>query len=66
MDKKLKKIAIARYGSINLFAAACGMHPSTLSLIANGRLVPGEAQAKKIVEALGWQGGIADLLADED
>lgn len=41
-----------------------GMHPSSISMIENGRLKAGKSQMKKIADALGWTGSPEELFEE--
>lgn len=47
-------------------ARRTGMHPSTVSLIVRGRMVPYESQLARIASALAWKGEPTELLEEVD
>lgn len=47
-------------------ARRAGLHPSTVCAIERGRLVPYDAQAKKLAAALGWEGDPSALFEEVD
>ncbi len=45
-------------------ARVAEMHPSSVSLIENGKMTPYPAQIKKLTAALDWQGNPEDLFKE--
>lgn len=56
MSELLVKREIKKHGSFSEFARKSGLHVSSVSQIANGRLRPYPGQVEKIVYALKWEG----------
>lgn len=52
---RMRTEAVRQYGSLSRFAAAAGLHVSSVSQIATGRLRPYPAQVEKIVRTLDWK-----------
>lgn len=66
MAELLVKREIRRRGSLSAFAREAGMHVSSVSQIANGRLRPYPGQVRKIVAALGWKDDPSALFREPD
>ena len=61
MSELLVKHEIKKQGSFREFAQKSGLHVSSVSQIANGRLHPYPGQVEKIVSALKWEGDLSVL-----
>jgi len=59
-----KKERIDREWSQAKLARVAEMHPSSVSLIENGKMTPYPAQIKKLTAALDWQGNPEDLFRE--
>lgn len=62
----LKKERLSKGYSAAQIARMADMHPSTVSQIETGRLVPYLAQQEKLAAVLKWQGNLDDLFREVD
>ena len=62
MSELVLKRELLKHGSLSKCARETGLHVSSVSQIANGRLRPYPSQMEKIVSYLEWTGDPAELL----
>lgn len=63
----MKRITVLRQEqglSMSALARKAEMHVSSVSQIESGRLDPYPSQRRKLVAALGWQGGTDELFEE--